>query len=152
LKFPVTIRHRDATVTIYSPKEDFAYYRAAWKAAGKNLRRTFKTYSAAKEFAERTARELAKGEQPVALSEREFTDALAVRAALDALRPLFAIGGLGGLRTAELLRLDWADVWPAMSRSPTARTRLVSAAWSKSAPPCPRGLSPSRANENNPAS
>jgi integrase len=24
---------------------------------------------------------------------------------------LFAIGGLAGLRTAELLRLDWADVW-----------------------------------------
>ncbi len=25
--------------------------------------------------------------------------------------PLIAIGGLAGLRTAELLRLDWADVW-----------------------------------------
>ncbi len=67
---------------------NFAYYRAAWKAAGKNLRRTFMTYSAAKEFAERTARELPKGEQPIALSNREFTDALAVRAAL-----------------------NWADVW-----------------------------------------
>jgi integrase len=27
------------------------------------------------------------------------------------LRPIIAIGGLAGLRTAELLRLDWADVW-----------------------------------------
>ena len=27
------------------------------------------------------------------------------------LRPIMAIGGLAGLRTAELLRLDWADVW-----------------------------------------
>jgi integrase len=27
------------------------------------------------------------------------------------LRPLLAIGGLAGLRTAELLRLDWANVW-----------------------------------------
>jgi len=27
------------------------------------------------------------------------------------LRPIIAIGGLGGLRTAELLLLDWADVW-----------------------------------------
>ena len=27
------------------------------------------------------------------------------------LRPLVAIGALAGLRTAELLRLDWADVW-----------------------------------------
>lgn len=29
----------------------------------------------------------------------------------DTLRPLIAIGGLAGLRTAEMLRLDWADVW-----------------------------------------
>src|ERR1017187_5322485 len=30
---------------------------------------------------------------------------------LSAFRPIIAIGGLAGLRTAELLRLDWADVW-----------------------------------------
>ena len=29
----------------------------------------------------------------------------------DTLRPVLAVGGLAGLRTAELLRLDWADVW-----------------------------------------
>jgi integrase len=29
----------------------------------------------------------------------------------DTFRPIIAIGGLAGLRTAELLRLDWADVW-----------------------------------------
>jgi integrase len=34
-----------------------------------------------------------------------------LEAADDDLRPLIAIGGLAGLRTAELLRLDWADVW-----------------------------------------
>ena len=28
-----------------------------------------------------------------------------------AFQPIIAIGGLAGLRTAELLRLDWADVW-----------------------------------------
>jgi integrase len=27
------------------------------------------------------------------------------------MRPIIAIGGLAGLSTAELLRLDWADVW-----------------------------------------
>ncbi len=32
-------------------------------------------------------------------------------AADDTFRPIIAIGGLAGLRTAELLRLDWADVW-----------------------------------------
>jgi integrase len=29
----------------------------------------------------------------------------------DTLRPMIAIGGLAGLRTAELIRLEWADVW-----------------------------------------
>src|SRR6266699_3195086 len=33
-----------------------------------------------------------------------------LNAADETLRPLLAIGGLAGLRTAELLRLDWADV------------------------------------------
>jgi integrase len=32
-------------------------------------------------------------------------------AANDTLRPIIAIGGLAGLRTAEILRLTWADVW-----------------------------------------
>jgi integrase len=40
---------------------------------------------------------------------REFAALLAADNA--ALRPIIAIGGLAGLRTAELLRLDWADVW-----------------------------------------
>jgi integrase len=40
---------------------------------------------------------------------REF--AALLENADDSLRPLIAIGGLAGLRTAELLRLDWADVW-----------------------------------------
>jgi integrase len=29
----------------------------------------------------------------------------------DTLRPVIAVGGLAGLRSAEMLRLDWADVW-----------------------------------------
>jgi integrase len=29
----------------------------------------------------------------------------------DNLRPLIAVGGLAGLRSAEMLRLDWEDVW-----------------------------------------
>lgn len=34
-----------------------------------------------------------------------------LHAAEDPLQVMIAIGGLAGLRTAELLRLDWADVW-----------------------------------------
>ncbi len=29
----------------------------------------------------------------------------------DTMRPMIALGGLAGLRTAELIRLTWADVW-----------------------------------------
>ncbi len=60
----------------------------------------------------------------------EFTALLA--SAEDSLRPLIAIGGLAGLRTAELLRLDWADVWSVAghieitsAKSKTRQRRLV---------------------------
>ena len=50
----------------------------------------------------------------------------------DTLRPLIAFGGLAGLRTAELLRLDWADVWRVpkhieitAGKSKTRQRRLV---------------------------
>ena len=72
----------------------------------------------------------------------EFADLLA--AADETLRPIIAIGGLAGLRTAELLRLDWADVWRVAghieitaSKSKTRQRRLVEvcpalAAWLES--------------------
>ncbi|MDB6021273.1 MAG: integrase family protein [Pedosphaera sp.] len=40
---------------------------------------------------------------------KEFLSLLS--AANDTLRPMLAIGGLAGLRTAELIRLEWSDVW-----------------------------------------
>src|ERR1019366_6360114 len=50
----------------------------------------------------------------------------------DSMRPILAIGGLAGLRTAELLRLDWADVWRVRGhieitagKSKTRQRRLV---------------------------
>ncbi len=55
-----------------------------------------------------------------------------LKAADDTMRPLVAIGGLAGLRTAELLRLDWADVWRVAGhieitagKSKTRQRRLV---------------------------
>jgi integrase len=49
------------------------------------------------------------------------------------MRAMIALGGLGGLRTAELLRLDWADVWRVpghieitSGKSKTRQHRLVS--------------------------
>jgi integrase len=50
----------------------------------------------------------------------------------ETLRPVIAIGGLAGLRSAELLRLDWADVWRVAGhieitagKSKTRQRRLV---------------------------
>jgi integrase len=55
-----------------------------------------------------------------------------LEAADDTLRPLVAIGGLAGLRTAEMLRLDWAEVWRVpghieitAGKSKTRQRRLV---------------------------
>ena len=61
---------------------------------------------------------------------REF--AALLDAADESARPFLAIGGLAGLRTAELLRLDWADVWRVpghieitAGKSKTRQRRLV---------------------------
>jgi integrase len=55
-----------------------------------------------------------------------------IEAAEGALKPLLAIAGLCGLRTAELLRLDWTDVWRveghieiSQTKSKTRSRRLV---------------------------
>jgi len=50
----------------------------------------------------------------------------------DTLRPVIAVGGLAGLRTTEMMRLDWADVWRVRGhieitagKSKTRQRRLV---------------------------
>jgi len=55
-----------------------------------------------------------------------------LKTANETLRPIIAIGGFAGLRTAELLRLDWADVWRVpkhieitAGKSKTRQRRLV---------------------------
>jgi len=69
-------------------------------------------------------------------AEVEFYTPKEFRALLETadgpLRAIIAIGGLAGLRTAELLRLDWADVWRVpghievtAGKSKTRQRRLV---------------------------
>jgi len=72
---------------------------------------------------------------------QELSDLLTV--ADDPLRPLIAIGALAGLRTAEILRLTWEDVWRvnghielSSAKAKTRQRRLVElvpalAAWLK---------------------
>jgi integrase len=63
-------------------------------------------------------------------SPRELAALLA--SADETLRPLLAVGGLAGLRSKELMRLDWADVWRVpghieitAGKSKTRQRRLV---------------------------
>ncbi|HTX21575.1 MAG TPA: tyrosine-type recombinase/integrase [Candidatus Aquilonibacter sp.] len=67
----------------------------------------------------------------------------------DTLRPIIAIGGLAGLRTAELLSLDWADIWRTnghieitAGKSKTRQRRLV-----EICPALETWLKPFRANK-----
>jgi integrase len=68
----------------------------------------------------------------------------------ETMRPLIAIGGLAGLRTAELLRLDWSDVWRVpghieitAGKSKTRQRRLV-----EICPALAKWLEPCRSNKS----
>ncbi len=74
--------------------------------------------------------EHANGGEVLFYTPKEFAQLL--EAADNSMRAVVAIGGLAGLRTAELLRLDWADVWRVpghvevtSSKSKTRQRRLV---------------------------
>ena len=74
--------------------------------------------------------EHANGGEVLFYTAKEFAQLL--EAADNSMRAVIAIGGLAGLRTAELLRLDWADVWRVpghvevtSSKSKTRQRRLV---------------------------
>jgi hypothetical protein len=114
MKFPVTIRHRRAEAVIYAKSESYPYYRMVYRAAGKRILRSFSTCSEARKEAEAKVRELATGNQSVALSAKEAADALAIRDALDA------------------FRLDWRDAFGiprhvevSTAKSKTRQRRLV---------------------------
>ena len=52
--------------------------------------------------------------ETVEAGDRDFFRPAELQKLLDAaadLRPVFALGGLAGLRVEEIMRLDWADVW-----------------------------------------
>jgi integrase len=82
LKFPLRIRFRRAEAVIYGKTDAYAFYRVAYRSAGRRVVRSFRRYSDAKAFAEQTVRELAAGHHVSALSPSEVADALAIRQAL----------------------------------------------------------------------
>ena len=83
MKFPVVIRQRKAEAVIYAKSGKYPYYRVAYRIAGKRIVRSFQKFSDARQEAETKAREISAGNQSLARSSREATEALAIRAALD---------------------------------------------------------------------
>ena len=82
MKFPVTIRHRKAEAKIYGKTEAYPFYRLCYYAEGKRHVRSFSTYAETKAEAEAKVREMAAGNQSIALTPKEARDALAIRDAL----------------------------------------------------------------------
>jgi hypothetical protein len=84
--FPVTVEYYDQRAKVYAPARNFAFYRVAFKVAGKRRMLTFGTYGEAKKAAEDKVKELHKGQQSSALTAKQAQDALTVRDMLAAYR------------------------------------------------------------------
>jgi integrase len=84
--FPVKIKFRDQTATIYRPAKGFPFYRLAFKVAGRRRMLTFSAYGEAKAEAEKKLRELHNGQQSAALTAKESQDAISIRDMLTAYR------------------------------------------------------------------
>jgi integrase len=86
VKFPQTVTHRKAEVTIYGKSGSYPFYRIVFRANGKRCMKSFATYGEAKEEAEKKVREISQGSQILALSNKEVTSSLAIRDALESFR------------------------------------------------------------------
>ena len=82
------IRYRQARVKIYRKSAAYPFYRIAYRAGGKRVVRSFKTYSGARSEAKRIARQISQGKESVALLSPK--DALAYRFATGKLAQLEA--------------------------------------------------------------
>jgi hypothetical protein len=86
MKFPVKVTFRKAEAKIYGKSAAYPFYRLCYYAAGKRHVRSFSTYSEARKEADTKVKQLADGNQSIALTAKEATAALSIRDALDAHR------------------------------------------------------------------
>ena len=86
MKFPVKVRYRKAEAKIYGKSAAYPFYRLCYYASGKRHVRSFSTYTEAKTEADTKVREISKGTQTIALTDKEATAALSIRDALDTFR------------------------------------------------------------------
>ena len=68
MKFPVKVTYRKAEVKIYGKSAAYPFYRLCYYAAGKRRIQSFSTYSEAKTAADAKVKEIAKGDQSIALT------------------------------------------------------------------------------------
>ena len=83
MKFPVKVTYRKAEVKIYGKSAAYPFYRLCYYAAGQRRVRSFSTYAEAKIEAKKKVRDVAKGRQTIALTDKEAMAALSIRDALD---------------------------------------------------------------------
>ena len=96
VKFPFPVKFRRSRVMVYreakekhdraGEKVSYVSYRTYHRHAGKPVLRCFATFAEAREFAERTARELARNDQSASLSNKEAASAVTVRELLEGFR------------------------------------------------------------------
>jgi integrase len=86
VKFPVKVTFRKAEAKIYGKSHAYPFYRLCYYAAGKRHVKSFSTYGEARQAADAKVKEIAKGNQTIALTDKEATAALSIRDALDAFR------------------------------------------------------------------
>jgi len=86
MKFPVKVPFRKAEAKIYGKSAGYSFYRLCCYAGGKRHIRSFSTYSEARQEAEAKVKEIANGNQSIALTPKEAAAALSIRDALDSFR------------------------------------------------------------------
>jgi integrase len=86
MKFPVKVSFRKAEAKIYGKTAAYPFYRICYRAGGKRHVRSFTSYGEARAEAETKVREIANGDQSIALTPKEASGALSIRDALDAFR------------------------------------------------------------------
>jgi integrase len=98
VKFPKKIKYRGHVLaTIYAKKQNYPFYRLAYRINGQRRMKHFRTYSEAKRNGDKLVKDLAKGSQVAALSAAQARDALA---ALERLQGFYQSTG----RRVSLLR------------------------------------------------
>lgn len=79
MKFPIKVQHRRQEAVIYGRTPACQRYRVAWYSGGKRHIQKYRTYTDARQAAERVVRQLAEGNPVLSLTPGEASDAITAR-------------------------------------------------------------------------